>query len=197
MKKTILVIVVTMVLSLFLTIACTIESVDAVTTANLQSKGPNKPVYITLEEAQVLINEAIANALTGVYSGTNPTLTGIYYSRRETLKDPYDGISTLEEINSEDYKVQVARGGRGSFFWMDDNIGNANINLDINEIGGYSGVHINNLWLQFTQDKGIYHFENLKTFETNEEAKIYFSSNGWNQNNVLYRTSDGTVKATY
>ena len=141
------------------------------------------------------VQEMIDASLADVYKGINPKLTDIYYSRRQTVKNE-DGVAVLEEINSEDYKVQCARGSNGSFFWMDDNIGNANMVLDVNETGGYSKVALNNMFLQFVQSNGTYWFQNLKTFASNEDAKAYFTSKGWNRTNTLYKTTDGDLKVT-
>jgi len=142
------------------------------------------------------VQEMIDASLTEVYQGINPALTGIYYSRRETVENEW-GVSVLEEINSEDYKVQCARSGFGSFFWMDDNPANANMTFEAVETGGYSKIHLNNRFMLINQSDGIYCFPNLKVFETNEDAKTYFLSKNWRKINTLYRTADGDLKATY
>ena len=149
-----------------------------------------KPV--SEQKVQEMINESLTN----VYQGENPELKEIYYSRRETVKNEW-GVSVLEEINSEDYKVQCARGGNGSFFWMDDNPANANMVLDVGETGGFTKIHLNNNFLLINQDKGIYCFPNLKVFDSNVEAVTYFLSKNWRKRNTLYRTSNGYLKATY
>ncbi len=152
-----------------------------------------KGKWLTEAEIIALIQE---HATAGTYNGEQPILTDIFYSRRETVKNEFN-ISVLEEINAEDYKVQVARGGNGSFFWMDDNPNNANMILDVGEVGGFSKIHLNNLFMSLSQQDGIYHFNNLKVFETNDEAISYFESKNWSKRNTLYRTSDGDLKVTY
>ena len=145
--------------------------------------------------SEARVQEMIDQSLENVYQGSSPALNEIYYSRRETVKNEF-GVSVLEEINAEDYKIQCARGGRGAFFWMDDNPGNANMVLDVNETGGYSKIHLNNMFLSLHQQDGVYHFNNLKTFADNDEAVAYFKSKGWNKIHTAWCTPDGDLKVT-
>lgn len=218
MKKTILILIITFILSTILAISCTIDPIEATTSANVQSKTTGKPNYITLEEAQVLIDSAVQVALSkdplvidsnvnftkGINSDFgsdlgNMEFRNIYYSRRETNIDESSNIRTLEEMSDRDYALEVASatGSNGSFFWMDGNPDQSNITLTAEAPQNYTKFWLNSNWLLINQQKGIYCLADLKTFDTNDEAKAYFSSVGWNKSNTLYRTSDGTIKVTY
>lgn len=116
----------------------------------------------------------------------NHELRNIYYSRRETVKDELFGISVLEEVNSRDYKIQCARGSKGAFLWMDDNPGNANLTAEVTEDGGYSKVHLNNLFMLVNQSKGVYCLADIKQFANNTDAVTYFDSIPFRKRGCIY-----------
>jgi hypothetical protein len=177
-----------------------------------------KPNYITLDEAQVLINAAVQQALSAnplVIDGNvnftkginsdfgsdmgNIEYRNIFYGRRETAPDPYSGIYFLEELNSRDWEIDIAGGGGFTSIWLDGNGGdsNNNITLSTDGRGNYSKYWQTQNWIMFIQQKGVYSFPDLQTFNNNEEAKDYFISVGWRRNGSLYKSPDGTIKATY
>ena len=205
MKKIIYVFLVSFVISMIY-YACTVEPVQAtVTTANLQSKGgPNKPQYITLEEAQVLIDEAVKAAVDQVYIHDfgsemgNMEYRNIFYGRRQTAPSS-EGIYFLEELNDRDWEIDIAGAGGFTSIWLDGNGGDSdnNITLSTDGRGTFSKYWQTQNWIMFTQYKGIYNFQYLRTFNTNDEAKAYFSSAGFSRVGSIYKTPDGTLKVTY
>jgi len=209
MKKAIYLILVSTIISIFLTIACTIEPVEAETVyaVNMQKGKPS--AGLTAEEVQLMIDSSIKafvnnkitleKGLTIDYNFSNSEETGLYYIRRETLPSQYLGIKFLEEISDRDYVQRIYGGGGFSEIFMDGNGGDSDNNLTftLEGNGAYSKYWQTQNWFMINQSNGIYNLADLKTFNTNEEAKVYFSSKNWSRNNTLYKTPDGTVKATY
>jgi len=217
MKKAIYLILVSTIISIFLTIACTIEPVTATETVNAVNMQKGKPEYITVEQAQVLIDEAVQAALSkdplvidgnvnftkGITSDFgsdtgNMEFRNIYYGRRETAPSQ-EGIKFLEELNDRDWEIDIEGAGGFTSIWLDGNGGDSdnNITLSTDGRGTWSKYWQTQNWIMFTQYKGIYNFQYLRTFNTNEEAKAYFSGAGFSRNGSIYKTPDGTVKATY
>ena len=201
-------------------IACTSDdfTTSEASMVSLQGK-PTKPTYITIEEAQVLIAEAVQQALSAdplVIDGNvnftkginsdfgsdmgNMEFRNIYYGRRETAPSQ-EGITFLEELNDRDWEIDIAGAGGFTSIWLDGNGGDSdnNITLSASGRGSYSKYWQTQGWIMIRQNFGVYNFPDLKTFNTNEEAKSYFESagNGWSRLGTLYKTPDGTVKATY
>lgn len=130
-------------------------------------------------------------------------LNNFFYMRRQTNTDPFSGIRYLEEINDRDWFAQVTNsaGNEGTFFWMDGNPGGSNFRIQA--VSGQnksdSDIWFTDSWMMFGQTHGIYNYKDIKTFETNDEAKTYFETvgNGWSRLGTFYTTSDGTVKVTH
>ena len=204
MKKAIYVILVSTIISIFLTIACTIEPVTATETVNAVNLQKGKPQYITIDEAQVLIDEAVKVAVDQVYihefgdDTGNMEFRNIYYGRRETAPSQ-EGITFLEELNDRDWEIDIAGAGGFTSIWLDGNGDDSdnNITLSTDGRGTWSKYWQTQNWIMFTQYKGIYNFQYLRTFNTNEEAKSYFSGAGFSRLGSIYKTPDGTIKATY
>lgn len=109
--------------------------------------------------------------------------TNYYYMRRESTKSDVGNYRFLEETSDRDWLATVsnANTGRGTRLFLDGNPNSSNFEL-LSEEGnsGIKGFRGNNAWFAP---------ENLKTYETVEDAKangIY----GW------FKTSDGTLKTT-
>lgn len=163
MKKVILILATILTISIIYN-ACTVEPVQAVTTASLQGNPKN---YITIEDAKALIAEAVKNALdtvnigSTVFTGGNATQnvsidgTGkninwkylnwniesgyadrlVYYDRLTTYPDDFSNISFKREIGNRDWAI--SQSGNGAFveYWMDSNSGTDNNNNLITSSG--------------------------------------------------------------
>lgn len=210
-------------LSALLILACTNDvdlfkdaAVDETIFPTAQSKGGPKN-YITLEQAQVLIDSAVQAALSkdplvidsnvnftkGIMSDFgsdtgNIEYRNVYYGRRETAPSQ-EGIKFLEEYNDRDWEIDIAGNGGFTSIWLDGNGGDSdnNITLSTDGRGTWSKYWQTQNWIMFTQYKGIYNFQYLRTFNTNEEAKAYFSSAGFSRTGSIYKTPDGILKVTY
>lgn len=195
-------------LSSLLIMACTTDpdpfkdaKLDEAVFATAQ-KGPKN--YITIEEAQVLIDSAVQVAMQQVYihdfgsAMGNIEYRNIFYGRRETAPSQ-EGIKFLEEFNDRDWEIDIAGAGGFTSIWLDGNGGDSdnNITLSTDGRGNFSKYWQTQNWIMFTQYKGIYNFQYLRTFNTNEEAKAYFSSAGFSRTGSIYKTPDGTLKVTY
>ena len=218
MKKLFKLIAVLLIISSITFIACyddTLITQESLSEASFFQKG--KPQYITIEEAQVLIDSAVQKALSAdplVIDGNvnftkginsdfgsdtgNMEFRNIYYGRRETAPSQ-EGIKFLEELNDRDWEIDIAGNGGFTSIWLDGNGADSdnNITLSAEGRGEYSKYWQTQGWIMLSQNNGIYNFSNLKTFNTNDEAKVFFSANGFSRLGTIYKTTDGTVKATY
>ena len=175
-------------------------------------------VNAALADVQAVIDTGVANALAkdplvldglvnftkGVQSDFgsdwgNLEWRNIFYGRRQTNKDDFLGIDLLEEINDRDFFVEINGGGGNSGLWIDGNGRDSGNNVFLTSSGGtnYTQLWFTQDWFMVNSYSGVYCLPHLKTFNTNQEAKDYFTnSQFWRRNGTLWVDAQGVVHAT-
>lgn len=192
-------------------IACTSDDFTTseagfVQSANIKGKPQSR---ITADEVKTMIRQAIDSLLAGQikfptglsadFNGYNINWENFNYTYMKTPPDPNSGIYFYQDFHDRDWDVWMtnASSTRGSYFWMDANPNQSNFRVSLLGDTSNSDLWLNTHWMIIRQDNGIFQLDGLKTFNNNDEAKAYFSGYLWNRPNTLYKTPDGTLKATY
>ena len=157
--------------------SCTSEPSEKSEASFIQTAdAKGKPNYITAEEAQVLIDSAVQQAIKAIsfnpidlpkgfvadFHFSNFELYNLAYGRLETTKNDFNNVGLKIEFSDNDYLSEMFGGADTSVRFQDFNRGSSNITDYVSAQGStYSGFWLNPNFMIINQQNGVVFWDNF------------------------------------